>query len=66
MKPIKTAIIGTGFTGRVHLEANDSWSSWRWLELPGYPQFVDGLRQLTILHAVLASNRERAWMDVHA
>ena len=31
-----------------------------------YPQFVDGLRQLRILNAVLASNRERAWMDVRA
>ena len=29
-----------------------------------YPQFVDGLRQMTILDAVLESNRKRTWMDV--
>jgi predicted dehydrogenase len=29
-----------------------------------YPQFVDGLRQMTILDAVLESNRKRAWIDV--
>jgi predicted dehydrogenase len=29
-----------------------------------YPQFVDGLRQLTILDATLQSNRKRAWVDV--
>jgi predicted dehydrogenase len=29
-----------------------------------YPQFVDGLRQLTILEAVLQSHRTRAWADV--
>jgi predicted dehydrogenase len=29
-----------------------------------YPQFVDGLRQLSILEAVLQSHRERAWVDV--
>jgi predicted dehydrogenase len=29
-----------------------------------YPQFVDGLRQMTILNAVLESNRQRSWMDV--
>ncbi len=31
-----------------------------------YPQFVDGLRQMTILDAVLDSNRTRAWIDVPA
>lgn len=31
---------------------------------PEYPQFVDGLRQLTILNTVLASHRARGWMDV--
>ena len=31
---------------------------------PEYPQFVDGLRQLKILEAVLESNRERRWTDV--
>jgi len=31
---------------------------------PEYPQFVDGLRQLTILEAELESNSKRAWMDV--
>ena len=29
-----------------------------------YPQFVDGLRQLTILNTVLESHRKRGWMDV--
>jgi predicted dehydrogenase len=29
-----------------------------------YPQFIDGLRQLVILNAVLESNRRRAWIDV--
>ena len=33
---------------------------------PEYPQFVDGLRQLTILEAELASNQQRAWVDVPA
>jgi predicted dehydrogenase len=33
---------------------------------PEYPQFVDGLRQLTILDAVLQSHRTRAWVDVPA
>jgi predicted dehydrogenase len=33
---------------------------------PEYPQFVDGLRQLTILEAELASNRTRGWVDVPA
>ena len=32
--------------------------------LPEYPQFVDGLRQLTILNAALESHRRRGWMDV--
>ena len=31
-----------------------------------YPQFVDGLRQLTILNAVLQSHRTRGWLDVPA
>ncbi len=31
---------------------------------PEYPQFADGLRQLTILESELASNEKRAWMDV--
>jgi predicted dehydrogenase len=31
-----------------------------------YPQFVDGLRQLTILNAVLESNRTRGWINVRA
>jgi len=31
---------------------------------PEYPQFVDGLRQLTILDAALKSNRSRGWVDV--
>ena len=31
---------------------------------PEYPQFADGLRQLTILDAELASNASRAWVDV--
>src|SRR5689334_3443871 len=29
-----------------------------------YPQFADGLRQLTILEAELQSNQKRAWVDV--
>jgi predicted dehydrogenase len=33
---------------------------------PEYPQFVDGLRQLTILNAALESNRTRRWIDVPA
>ena len=31
---------------------------------PEYPQFVDGLRQLTILEAELESTKKRAWVDV--
>jgi predicted dehydrogenase len=31
---------------------------------PEYPQFKDGLRQLTILEAELASNRKHGWVDV--
>jgi predicted dehydrogenase len=31
---------------------------------PEYPQFVDGLRQLTILKAELDSHRTRGWIDV--
>ena len=33
---------------------------------PEYPQFADGLRQLTILEAEMASNEKRAWVDVPA
>jgi predicted dehydrogenase len=33
---------------------------------PEYPQFIDGLRQLKILDAVLQSNRTRTWIDVPA
>ena len=33
---------------------------------PEYPQFSDGLRQLTVLDAVLQSNRTRSWTDVPA
>jgi hypothetical protein len=29
-----------------------------------YPQFVDGLRQLTILDAVLQSHRTRSWIEI--
>jgi predicted dehydrogenase len=29
-----------------------------------YPQFVDGLRQLTILEAEMQSNQKRSWVDV--
>jgi predicted dehydrogenase len=35
-------------------------------DAPEYPQFIDGLRQLTILDAVLQSHRTRAWIDVPA
>jgi predicted dehydrogenase len=31
---------------------------------PEYPQFVDGLRQLTVLEAEMASSEKRAWVDV--
>jgi len=31
---------------------------------PAYPQFVDGLRQMTILKAVLESDRTRGWIDI--
>jgi predicted dehydrogenase len=34
--------------------------------VPEYPQFVDGLRQLTILNAALQSHRTRGWVDVPA
>ena len=34
--------------------------------VPEYPQFADGVRQLTILDAVLQSNRTRSWADVAA
>jgi len=33
---------------------------------PEYPQFVDGLRQLTILEAELESSRKHGWTDVPA
>ncbi len=33
---------------------------------PEYPQFADGLRQLQILEAELASHDRRAWADVPA
>ena len=31
---------------------------------PEYPQFVDGLRQLTILGCELKSNQKHGWVDV--
>jgi predicted dehydrogenase len=31
---------------------------------PEYPQFADGLRQLRILDAELASNKRRGWVNV--
>jgi len=31
---------------------------------PEYPQFSDGLRQLRILDAELASHQKRAWVNV--
>jgi predicted dehydrogenase len=33
---------------------------------PEYPQFADGLRQLTIIDAELKSHRTRSWIDVPA
>lgn len=33
---------------------------------PEYPQFTDGLRQLSILETELESSRQRKWMDVPA
>lgn len=33
-------------------------------EVPDYPQFEDGLRQLRILEAEMDSHRRRAWVDV--
>jgi predicted dehydrogenase len=33
---------------------------------PEYPTFGDGLRQLNILEAELASSEKRAWVDVPA
>jgi predicted dehydrogenase len=33
-------------------------------DAPEYPQFVDGLRQMKILNAVLESNRKRGWVEV--
>ena len=35
-------------------------------DISEYPQFVDGLRQLNILDAVLQSHRSRSWVDVPA
>ena len=32
--------------------------------VPEYPQFTDGLRQLTILNAEMQSNQTRGWVDV--
>jgi predicted dehydrogenase len=32
--------------------------------IPEYPQFADGLRQLTILEAELLSSKKRAWVEV--
>ena len=32
--------------------------------VPEYPQFVDGLRQLTILEAEMESNAKHGWVDV--
>jgi predicted dehydrogenase len=40
------------------------YASIRTKDAPEYPQFVDGLRQLTILNSVLESHRKRGWMDV--
>jgi predicted dehydrogenase len=40
------------------------YASIRAKDAPEYPQFVDGLRQLTILNSVLESHRKRGWMDV--
>ncbi|MGB7824148.1 MAG: Gfo/Idh/MocA family oxidoreductase [Candidatus Sulfotelmatobacter sp.] len=34
--------------------------------VPEYPQFIDGMRQLTILNAVLQSHRMQSWIDVPA
>ena len=31
---------------------------------PDYPQFIDGLRQLLIIEAELASNKKQLWVDV--
>jgi hypothetical protein len=31
---------------------------------PEYPQFTDGLRQLTILNAEMQSHRMRGWVDL--
>ena len=55
MKPIRTAIFGTGFMGRVLGVAGAT---------AEYPQFSDGLRQLKILNAALESHRVRGWIDV--
>ena len=34
--------------------------------VPEYPQFSDGLRQMRVLDAVLASHQRRGWVDVSA
>jgi predicted dehydrogenase len=31
---------------------------------PEYPQFADGLRQLKILEAEMASHKSRAWVEI--
>ena len=31
---------------------------------PEYPQFSDGLRQMEVLEAALASHRQRNWVEV--
>jgi predicted dehydrogenase len=36
------------------------------IQTPDYPQFVDGVRQMRLLDAVLASHRKRGWIDVAA
>ncbi len=33
---------------------------------PEYPQFTDGLRQMRLLDAALASHQRRGWVDVAA
>jgi predicted dehydrogenase len=35
-------------------------------QIPEYPSFADGLRQLRILDAVMESNRTRGWVDVQS
>jgi len=33
---------------------------------PEYPQFIDGLRQVTLLEAALESHRQHGWVEVPA